>query len=158
MGLDRRPPPYSKGGSLRVFTEAREPGWGNDILTGDSGNDTLDGGPGDDILTGGSGNDTLDGGPGDDILSGGGEHDWLYGDEGSDIFVLGPPLNYGQWYIIQAFEYGTDFIQLEGGFSFADLIIPSFNDNTFISVMPNGKPLVTLLGISPWQIDASNFI
>ncbi|MBC6478250.1 MAG: hypothetical protein GDA56_11155 [Hormoscilla sp. GM7CHS1pb] len=85
-------PPYSKGGSLRVFTEAREPGWGNDILTGDSGNDTLDGGPGDDILTGGSGNDTLDGGPGDDILSGGGEHDWLYGDEAVIFLSWARPL------------------------------------------------------------------
>ena len=133
-------------------------GWGNDILTGGSGNDTLYGGPGDNILTGGSGNDTLYGGPGDDILSGGSEHDWLYGDEGSDTFVLGPPLTYGQWDIIQDFEDGTDFIQLEGGLSFADLIIHSFNDNIFISVMPNGKPLVTLWGISPWQIDASDFI
>ena len=39
---------------------------GNDSLTGGNGNDALDGGAGNDTLTGGNGNDALDGGAGND--------------------------------------------------------------------------------------------
>jgi Ca2+-binding RTX toxin-like protein len=46
-------------------------GNGKDILTGGSGNDSLDGGNGKDVLTSGAGDDTLVGGRGKDKLDGG---------------------------------------------------------------------------------------
>ena len=54
---------------------------GEDLLRGGLGNDTLLGGEGDDLLLGEEGNDTLVAGPGADVLS---------GDGGNDVYVLGP--------------------------------------------------------------------
>ena len=48
------------------------------VLTANTGNDTLNGGSGDDTLHGGAGDDTLDAGSGDDKL---------YGGEGNDILI-----------------------------------------------------------------------
>jgi Ca2+-binding RTX toxin-like protein len=60
-------------------------GAGNDTLWGENGNDILNGGEGDDILNGGDGNDVLNGEDGDDILNGGDGNDVLNGGEGDDI-------------------------------------------------------------------------
>jgi Ca2+-binding RTX toxin-like protein len=57
---------------------------GNDALTGDDGDNVLDGGPGDDIFHGGNGNDHLIGGPGDDFMFGENDDDLLDGDDGND--------------------------------------------------------------------------
>ena len=70
-----------------------EAGYGNDRLTGSTGNDKLSGHWGDDRLDGGAGNDKLDGhngtdtligGAGDDYMSGGFEDDTLIGGAGND--------------------------------------------------------------------------
>ncbi len=64
--------------------------WGQDrdrdgvVLEGGWGDAILRGGPGDDTLTGGWGNDELYGGPGDDILHSGWGNDELYGGPGDD--------------------------------------------------------------------------
>ncbi|MUZ75040.1 calcium-binding protein, partial [Agrobacterium vitis] len=57
---------------------------GDDILNGSDGNDTLDGGEGADKLDGGIGNDTLVGGEGADTLTGSDGDDTLIGGEGAD--------------------------------------------------------------------------
>ncbi len=59
-------------------------GSGNDILTGDGGNNLLEGLNGDDLLTGGSGNDELSGGNGNDTLNGDTGNDILDGGNGDD--------------------------------------------------------------------------
>jgi hypothetical protein len=75
---------------------------GNDVLTGDSLKNRIDGGAGDDLITGGEDRDLLSGGPGADEIHGGDEADHifgqdgddeLYGDEGDDVFSSGPGLN-----------------------------------------------------------------
>jgi Ca2+-binding RTX toxin-like protein len=58
---------------------------GNDTLNGRSGNDVLDGGGGNDSLTGSYGNDILYGSTGNDSLSGGDGSDELNGDNGDDV-------------------------------------------------------------------------
>jgi len=72
---------------------------GYSTLSGDAGNDALNGGGGDDVLLGGIGNDKLNGGGGTDLLYGGfgddqldgggadGNRDILVGGPGADIFV-----------------------------------------------------------------------
>ena len=60
--------------------------YGNDILLGGKGNDSLSGGNDDDTLSGQSGNDILRGGKGNDSLSGGKGNDSLWGDAGNDTF------------------------------------------------------------------------
>jgi len=54
------------------------------FVSGDGGNDWLEGGFGESFLAGGSGNDVLFGGFGDDILSGDEGSDWLIGQQGQD--------------------------------------------------------------------------
>lgn len=59
-------------------------GAGNDILTGQGGNDAIDGGSGNDLLGGRAGNDMLEGGRGEDWVRGGDGHDTLLGGRGDD--------------------------------------------------------------------------
>ncbi|MFN6384482.1 MAG: peroxidase family protein [Pseudanabaena sp.] len=58
---------------------------GNDTLNGGTRNDTLFGQDGNDTLNGGDGNDTLNGGAGVDNLNGGAGNDILVGGAGNDI-------------------------------------------------------------------------
>ncbi|MBD1211994.1 MAG: hypothetical protein H9534_04400 [Dolichospermum circinale Clear-D4] len=64
-------------------------GTGNDRLTGNALNNTLNGGSGNDQLQGLGGNDTLWGGAGNDILNGGTSNDSLWGGLGDDILMGG---------------------------------------------------------------------
>jgi VCBS repeat-containing protein len=77
---------------------------GNNILTGNSGANTLDGGLGDDILSGGAGNDTLIGGAGDDTLDGGTSADMLQGGAGNDTYLVDDSADA----IVEAAGGGTD--------------------------------------------------
>ena len=58
--------------------------FGNDLLLGSNGADTLQGSFGDDTLRGFKGSDVLVGGGDDDTLEGGKGSDSLYGDAGDD--------------------------------------------------------------------------
>ena len=57
---------------------------GDDVLAGGAGNDRLLGGDGNDIITGGNGVDTIFGQAGDDVMTGGAGNDFFFGGEGSD--------------------------------------------------------------------------
>lgn len=62
---------------------------GNDILHGDAGNDYIEGGDGNDILYGEDGDDILNGGLGEDTLIGGSGNDILTGgDYEKDIYIF----------------------------------------------------------------------
>ena len=61
------------------------PGGGVDTLNGGDGNDSLYGGIGDDTLDGGKGNDTLQGGKGNDTVYGGFGSDTIYADSDDTI-------------------------------------------------------------------------
>jgi Ca2+-binding RTX toxin-like protein len=67
------------------------------IVTGGSGNDSLEGGIGDDVLAGGAGDDGLwgdvDGGAGADVLQGGAGTDFLNGGDGDDVLDGGAELD-----------------------------------------------------------------
>jgi Ca2+-binding RTX toxin-like protein len=62
--------------------------WGNDVLTGGAGDDTLKGDEGNDRLTGGAGFDHLNGGTGNDILNGGAGQDYMNGGTGNDTYYV----------------------------------------------------------------------
>ncbi len=57
---------------------------GNDTINGSLGGDTIDGGSGDDLLIGNAGNDTMIGGAGDDTMGGGLGNDSINGGDGAD--------------------------------------------------------------------------
>ena len=81
-------------------------GSGNDQLQGLGGDDSLWGGAGNDILDGGTGNDTLWGGLGDDVLTGGvGNDKYLF--QSSSVFATSLGIDY-----ISNFEAGLDQIVL----------------------------------------------
>ncbi|MEZ0224840.1 MAG: matrixin family metalloprotease, partial [Alphaproteobacteria bacterium] len=60
-----------------------------DLITGNSGNNTLDGGNGNDTITGGAGNDSLIGGIGNDTLDGGEDNDVITGGAGNNSMAGG---------------------------------------------------------------------
>ena len=84
-------------------------GSGNDVVLGDTTDNSLSGQLGNDDLRGGGGNDVIEGGDGADILGGGGGNDWLndgdgddtvFGGDGYDVVIasLGDDtLNGGDW-------------------------------------------------------------
>lgn len=57
----------------------------NDDLSGKDGSDTIEGGDGDDMVLGNEGDDFLSGGDGNDMLDGGAGFDTLHGGEGDDV-------------------------------------------------------------------------
>lgn len=61
---------------------------GNDLLYGDSINNSITGNGGDDGLYGRAGNDWLDGGAGNDTLEGGTGNDTLLGQSGNDTYIF----------------------------------------------------------------------
>jgi Ca2+-binding RTX toxin-like protein len=77
------------GGAQTVINfEAALGGSGNDVQTGSSLGNRLDGAGGNDTLWGLGGNDTLIGGDGDDSLTGGTGSDSLIGGDGDDRFAM----------------------------------------------------------------------
>tara|TARA_R110002072_G_scaffold233795_2_gene391427 strand:+ start:21846 stop:29309 length:7464 start_codon:yes stop_codon:yes gene_type:complete len=64
-------------------------GAGNDLIAGNSGRDSLYGGTGNDTILGGRGRDNIDGGDNDDSLFGGGGRDSIDGVDGADTIFGG---------------------------------------------------------------------
>lgn len=126
---------------------------GDDILKGGAGNDKLNGGGGNDTLNGGSGDDVLSGGPGDDVIIGGSGDDMLTGGSGADLFVF--KNGHGDD-VIKDFEDGVDQIRITGGASgFGDLSISGSGPD---AVVEFANVSITLVGVSPGDLDASDFI
>ena len=77
--------------NLTFVGTASYEGYGNEldnIITGSTGNDTLNGEFGNDTLIGGDGNDTLNGGVGNDTLKDGIGMNVLAGGEGNDTYIV----------------------------------------------------------------------
>ncbi|MCW5732258.1 MAG: type I secretion C-terminal target domain-containing protein [Alphaproteobacteria bacterium] len=82
----------------------------DNVLRGNSGNDTLGGGSGDDTLGGNEGNDSLLGGAGNDTLNGGSGSDRLIGGRGDDTYVLEDARDR----IVEGAQQGTDTVAVVG--------------------------------------------
>ncbi len=128
---------------------------GNDLSFGFIGADTINGGADDDVLRGGNGNDNLNGEAGDDILIGGNGNDILTGGDGGDIFVLRSGQSTDS---VTDFEDGVDKIAVLSGLEFADLNLNSTAGGVEITVGATGEVLATLDGVTPNNLDASDFI
>jgi Ca2+-binding RTX toxin-like protein len=81
-------------------------GQGNDVITGNAGQNRLSGLGGNDTLRGNDGDDELFGGAGDDSLNGGNGADEMRGGIGNDIYVV----NEADDYVFEAANEGADTV------------------------------------------------
>jgi Ca2+-binding RTX toxin-like protein len=75
--------------STQTGDDTLEGGRGNDFLSGGHGSDDLDGDAGRDRMNGGAGSDDMDGGGGRDLVRGGGGSDDMEGGSGNDRLIGG---------------------------------------------------------------------
>jgi serralysin len=117
-----------------------------DRLTGDSGNNVIDGRGGNDVLAGNEGNDTLIGGAGLDTMTGGAD---------ADTFVFhtrqGPFGGFGldDRDVITDFQVGVDVLEFTGNGinSLAELSFSKVGNDTVISYGYHGDT-ITLTGVA----------
>ena len=146
-------------------------GNGDEILTGRSGNDTIDGGDGNDHINGYSGHDTLIGGDGNDNLRGSHGNDQIDGGTGSDTITTGSGLDkiilrigdggntLSDADIITDFTDGSDNFGLDGGLLFSQLVIAqgsgAYASDTIIS--KGSEYLAILQGIDATLLSDADF-
>ncbi len=141
--------------------DALNGGAGNDALYGQSHNDLLNGDGGNDLLLGGVGFDTLVGGVGFDTLNGGMGLDTLTGGLGVDTFVFSD--NFGTD-VITDFDATSaleriDVSDLSAITSFVDLMSNhTIQTGANVRINDLAGNVVTLLGVSLGDLDASDFI
>jgi Ca2+-binding RTX toxin-like protein len=87
---------------------------GNDVITCDGEDDTIDALAGNDTLTGGAGNDTLIGNSGNDTLTGGAGNDTLIGGAGNDSYAFDTDSALGIDTVTEASGGGTDTLNFNG--------------------------------------------
>ncbi|MGB3191672.1 MAG: S8 family serine peptidase, partial [Limnoraphis sp.] len=141
---------------------------GDDFLFGNKNNDVIDGKAGNDVIFGGQENDMIFGGDGNDTLLGDAGADMLTGGTGSDTFVLQQPGSVAvrEADIIMDFEDGVDQLMLPSSgvtdssqLNFTDICLEidgNMAESTAIEI--NGSFLALVRGISPSQLDASDFV
>jgi Ca2+-binding RTX toxin-like protein len=124
---------------------------GSDYLYGDAGDDLLRGGDGQDVLQGGGGNDVLRGGAGQNVLEGGAGDDLIYGGAGS-AFIAGGAGNdvfrVGSGRDVIAFNAGDGVDAIYGGKDGGNTL--SFGggiDYSDIRLSKSGKDLVVSTGV-----------
>lgn len=147
--------------ALSPLGVTRGGGSGADRLTGTGAADQISGRAGDDVLAGGgsrdqvfggAGNDRIYGGTGGDWLAGGTGRDRILGGGGADTFVFRQGDGVDR---LVDFADGRDQIRLYGVADFAALHLTAQSTGTWLDY---GDGRVFLYGITPGQIDASDFI
>ena len=131
-------------------------GSGNDTIDGGAGHDKIWGGRGQDDLSGGTGRDWISGGSGDDTIDGGAGKDYLSGGWGNDTFVFDD--NSGSDFILD-FRTGRDKIDLSA-FDIADFheLENHISGGWLYTNIDLGDAHITLGWVSPWRLDADDFI
>jgi Ca2+-binding RTX toxin-like protein len=139
---------------------------GDDEINGDAGNDSLLGGAGVDTINGDAGNDYLFGEDGNDILNGGAGIDNLYGGAGDDTFIFDDVASTNA---VNDFATGNntldvsafDLIGTDPG-QYADLAALKTGAMTEVSgtttIDLDGDDSVILVGISISSLDSGDFI
>ena len=103
----------------------------DNVIEGNSGNNSLSGADGNDALVGGAGNDTLNGGNGDD---------WLFGGVGNDTLTGGAGMRHASCSPLPAkdptaspiSQSGQDLLQISAA-DFGDILSPGALDPAFFS-------------------------
>ena len=122
-----------------------------DRLTGDSGNNVIDGRGGSDVLAGNEGNDTLIGGWGWDTMTGGADADtFVFSTHRTVSMVLGDGRD-----VITDFQVGVDVLEFTGSGvnSLAELSFAKVGNDTVISYGTHDDS-ITLVGVSLEELKA----
>lgn len=143
---------------------------GNDFVTGGGGADFIFGGGNNDILMGGADNDWIEGGWGNDALFGDAGEDNLVSTSGTDNMIGGAGSDkflfteHSRGGSIFDFEDGADKIDFSRSTNvngMDDLEITQLSETTYALSFENdrGKDAnVTVLGSSPFGLDAADFV
>ena len=136
------------GNSLAIASgtviENAHAGDGNDLLIGNSSDNSLHSGRGDDVLSGGGGNDYLVGGSGDDVLSGGDGDDYFDAGSGANRFVVGAG-EANDTNSVSDNVFSTDILQFVSGIGLSDVGFgQSSNDLTISLSETHGGGAVTV--------------
>ena len=113
-----------------------EGGSGNDTLYGLAGMDNLYGHEGNDTLYGGEGNDVLEGGEGNDTLYGGDGNNSFFGSSGNDIFCFNSASK--KINSIHDYESGLDIIRFENGVGIVSTSVNDYGD-VLLNLTTGGK-------------------
>lgn len=144
---------YGLGGDDKLTVRNGEDGW----AWGGTGNDTLNGGSGEDFLSGGDGDDSIEGGSGDDAIVGGWGNDTLRGGGGKDDFHL---RDFDGNDVILNFQRGQDqiYFTVSDPLDFQSLLASAVyaDGNTTLTYFQGAT--VTLVGLSPGQLSAGDFV
>lgn len=142
-------------------TDTLEGGLANDLLDGGSGNDDAFGSAGNDTIYGGSGNDTLEGAGGFDTLDGGHGHDILTGGGNWDVFVFrdnGGNDTVADFDVANAFER-IDLSGVSAITSFADLDANHLTQDGNDAIISDGSgTTIRLTGVDETDLSAGDFI
>lgn len=114
--------------------------FGDDIIFGSAGNDTLNGS---------SGFDTLYGLEGDDILNGGNGHDKLYGQNGDDTFLLGKGMDFvdgGSGVDIAKYDYNYETRYYSDGSLLSQWSIGKGNNEVWYVAYNYNGPIPAIAG------------
>ncbi|CAD0232114.1 peptidoglycan DD-metalloendopeptidase family protein [Planktothrix agardhii] len=164
----------SKNGGGGGTSTSTQPTPGDDIITGNSLNNTLTGLGGNDKLYGQDGNDTLYGEAGNDFLNGGNGNDYLdgyaskanspdldtlEGGAGADKFVLGNA-NQKMFYLgsgqatINDYNFRDDYIQLSG--SPSQYRTPIRRDNDMLIQTAGGDTLAVVKNVTDLSFNVTS--
>lgn len=131
-------------------------GRGNDIIKGEDGNDRLLGRSGNDTIEGGDGRDSIFGGSGNDIINGGAGNDFIYAGSGRDVLVYNEGDGHDK---VFGFHSGVDRLDISGmGYQSFDEIEGMISGNFFRTRVDLGEVEIDLIGTSPRNLDADDFI
>ena len=134
-------------------------GLGLDQMLGEDGDDLLSGQGGNDRVDGGAGNDQMHGDDGDDIMIGGTGNDDINGGAGNDLFVFAGSFGQDRIYGFAPGTGSEDRILLTGlGFaSFADVLAHTTLGGSGAVINVSGDT-ITLIGVSVASLAADDFL
>jgi Ca2+-binding RTX toxin-like protein len=127
------------------------------VLDGGSGNDALFAGRGAATLLGGTGNDLLVGGAGADVLRAGGGRDVLIGNGGDDLFAGDDDFTVIGFRAGAGTDDRIDLREVAGLDDFADVMAIARFSRVGVT-LDFGDDEITLLGVSPNQLHADDFL
>ncbi|HSH97045.1 MAG: hypothetical protein ACAH07_11790 [Methylophilaceae bacterium] len=138
------------------------------VIAGNDGNDTIDGGAGNDNLAGGNNDDSITGGTGNDTIDGGSGNDWIDATLGKDVVTggTGNDTILGSVNVAGGPGFADRFTSIDAGAGTDTLILTGFTNNVLyslstLSTLVTGTEIINLRtdGLStPFHADSVSIL